>query len=316
MPARKALIVQRIGHYLAFSLVRLVLSLAQALPLSVCQSASRALAWLFCDALGARRQVIDDNLRHAFPELNDRGRRLLARRMWEHLFLFTAEVAHASRKLRGGNYWRYVRFHGEAELTQALLADRPLILVTAHFGNFELASYTIALFGHRLQTVARPLDNPYLDELVNRFRSSCGQTMLSKQSDYERILELLSAGATVTFVADQYAGRKGCWVEFFHRPASAHKAIALLALQHDAPIVVGYCRRLDRPMQFELAIQGTLDPRTADGSLGGVKEVTQWYTTQIEEMVRRAPEQYWWLHRRWKDNRAKYRQAREAARAA
>jgi KDO2-lipid IV(A) lauroyltransferase len=117
-------------------------------------------------------------------------------------------------------------------------------------------------------------------------------------------------------VADQYAGSKGCWVEFFHRPASAHKAIALFALQHDAPIVVGYCRRMARPMQFELTIQGTLDPRSTDRSVNGVKEITQWYTTQIEKMVRQAPEQYWWLHRRWKDNRERHRKAKQAARAA
>jgi KDO2-lipid IV(A) lauroyltransferase len=308
--------VQRVGHFLAYCLVRLLFGLMQAMPLAWCHAAARALAVLACDVLRARRRVIDENLRHAFPDLDAAGRRRLARRMWEHLFLMAVEVALAGRRLRGGNYWRYVRFEGEAQLTQALLADRPLILVTAHFGPFELASYTIALFGHPLFTVARPLDNPYLDRFVTAFRQSCGQTMLSKQSDYERILDLLASGATVTFVADQYAGSKGCWVDFFNRPASAHKAIALFALQHDAPIVVGYCRRLDRPMQLELAIQGTFDPRTADASLGGVKQITQWYTTQIEEMVRRAPEQYWWLHRRWKDNRARHRKAKQEAKAA
>jgi KDO2-lipid IV(A) lauroyltransferase len=308
--------VQRVGHFLAYCLVRLLFCLVQALPLSSCHAAARLLATLLGDVLGVRRKITDENLRHAFPDLDPAGRRRLARRMWEHLFLLGVEVAYAGRKLRGGNYWRYVRFEGEAQLTQALLADRPLILVTAHFGTFELASYTIALFGHPLFTVARPLDNPYLDRFINRFRESTGQTMLSKQSDYERILGLLAAGSTVTFVADQYAGSKGCWVDFFNRPASAHKAIALFALQHDAPIVVGYCRRLAGPMQFELALQGVFDPREADDSLASVKQITQWYTKQIEEMVRRAPEQYWWLHRRWKDHRAQHRKAKQDAKAA
>jgi KDO2-lipid IV(A) lauroyltransferase len=297
-------------------LVRLLLCLVQALPLSACQAAMRVVATLCYHVLRIRRRITDENLRHAFPELTDAQRRQLAWRMWQHLLLFIAETGYLQRKLRGGNYWQYIRFNGEEELTRALLSDRPLILVTGHFGHFELASYAIALFGHRLFSVARPLDNPYLDEYVSRRRSSCGQTMLAKQGDYERIIDLLSAGATITFVADQYAGSKGCWVEFFHRPASAHKAIALFALQHDAPIVVGYCRRMARPMQFELTIQGTLDPRSTDRSVNGVKEITQWYTTQIEKMVRQAPEQYWWLHRRWKDNRERHRKAKQAARAA
>lgn len=307
--------MQRVGHFLAYCLVRVVLCLVQALPLAFCQAAAGVLAVLFADVLGLRRKTTDENLRHAFPHLDTVGRRLLARQMWQHLLLMAVEVAHAQRKLRGGNYWRYVRFDGEAQLTEALLSDRPLILVTAHFGVFELASYTIALFGYPLYTVARPLDNPYLDAFVTGFRQSTGQTMLSKQGDYERILDLLAAGAKVSFVADQYAGSKGCWVEFFHRPASAHKAIALFALQHDAPIIVGSCRRLGRPLQLEMSLHGAYDPRTAEGP-AGVKEVTQWYTRQIETMVHLAPEQYWWLHRRWKDNRAKHRKAKEDAKAA
>ncbi len=304
--------MQRAGHFLAYCLVRFVLCLVQALPLAFCQAAAGVLAPLFSDVLRVRRKTIDENLRHAFPDLDPAGRRRLARRMWEHLFLFVLDVAQAQRKLRGGNYWRYMHFSGEAQLTKALLAGQPLILVTAHFGVFELATYTIALFGYPLFTVARPLDNPYLDEFVNRFRQTTGQTMLSKQSDYERILDLLASGATVSFVADQYAGSKGCWVEFFNRPASAHKAIALFALQHHAPVIVGSCRRLDRPLQWEMMLHAAFDPRAADGSLASVKEITQWYTHQIEEMVRLAPEQYWWLHRRWKDNRAKYRKAKAA----
>lgn len=305
----------RAGHFLAYCLLRLVFCLAQALPLSACRWGSRVLATVFCDVLRVRRRITDENLRHAFPEMNAAQRRWLAWRMWEHLFLFGAEVAQARRKLRGGNYWHYIKFVGEAEFTRALLSERPLILVTAHFGNFELASQVIALFGHPLYSVARPLDNPYLDRFINDLRAGCGQTMLSKQSDYERILDLLAAGATVSFVADQYAGTKGCWVEFFNRPASAHKAIALLALQHQAPIVVGYCQRRGGPLEYELVLQGTFDPRTAEPTLNSVKQVTQWFTHEFETMIRRRPEQYWWLHRRWKDNRARRRQVR-AAKAA
>ncbi len=109
----------------------------------------------------------------------------------------------------------------------------------------------------------------------------------------------------MTFLADQYAGPKGCWVQFFGRPASAHKAIALLALDNNARMAVSAAQRLERPMHFELHSYATIDPREAANSAGAVRDLTQWYTTRLEELIRRAPDQYWWLHRRWKDTREK-----------
>ncbi len=88
----------------------------------------------------------------------------------------------------------------------------------------------------------------------------------------------------MTFLADQYAGPKGCWVEFFGRPASAHKAIALLALDNNARVSVSAVRRLDRPMQFELINHATIDPHEVDSSISTIRELTQWYTTRLEEL--------------------------------
>ena len=94
---------------------------------------------------------------------------------------------------------------------------------------------------------------------------------------------------------------KGCWVEFFGRPASAHKAIALLALDHDAPIVICASRRRERPLEFEVALVDVADPREAGDEAASVRQLTQWYTRRLEEVIRQTPEQYWWLHRRWKE---------------
>jgi KDO2-lipid IV(A) lauroyltransferase len=310
------MIARRTAQFAGYFCLRLAWCLMQALPLSTCHTVAALLATLFCDVLRFRRQVIDENLRHAFPEMNDRERRQMAWRMWEHLLLFSAETAHSVRKLHPSNYHQYVRFDGEVPIAEALLSQRPLILVTAHYGNFELASFVLTLFGYRIYSVARPLDNPYFDRMMNQFRGRRGQTILSKQSDYERIIGLLAAGAKVTFVADQYAGRKGCWVNFFGRPASAHKAIALFALQHDAPVFVGYCRRAERPLHYDLVLKATHDPRAGADGVNSVAQLTQWYTTAFEEMIREAPEQYWWLHRRWKDNRTARRRAKEKSKAA
>jgi KDO2-lipid IV(A) lauroyltransferase len=303
----------RLLQFLAYAALRVLLCVVQALPPALCEELAHAGAWFFDSVLRLRRRLIDDNLRHAFPELTHAQRRQIARAMWVHLLLFGQEVALTGRKLNRQNWHARLKLVGEPVVAAALLDDRPLILVTAHFGNFELATYALAMFGHHVHSVARPLDNPFLDGFVNRFRGTFGQTILNKQDDYDRIRDIVASGGKISFVADQYAGQKGCWVDFFGRPASTHKAIALFALANDAPILVGGCRRVGRMMNFELRMEGLLDPRALAPHEANVPHVVGWYTRRFEQMVRRAPEQYWWLHRRWKEKRAARKRPRAAA---
>jgi KDO2-lipid IV(A) lauroyltransferase len=249
--------------------------------------------------------VLDENLRLAFPEKSDAERQVLGRRMWEHLIVLIAEMAQASRKLHDTNWRDYVTIENGRPLCESLLSDRPTLLVTGHFGNFEVGGLILGILGFKTHAVARTLDNPFLAAWLDRNRAVTGQHLVPKKGGYEQILRVLGTGGTMVFLADQYAGSKGCWVEFFGHPASAHKAIALFALEHDAPLIVCSSRRTGRPLHIEMRVQGVYDPRTADRELHDVKSVTQWYTTELERMIRQQPEQYWWVHRRWKDNRRK-----------
>ncbi len=308
--------MQRFAQFLGYLVVRSLFCAAQAIPISVCATISRVLAVLAADVLRVRNAVVHDNLRHAFPRLSERERRKLARDMWTHLFLFGAEVAHARCKIHGTNWRDFVHVDGQKQVVELFLQDRPLLLVTAHFGNFELAGYVLGLFGYPIQAVARTLDNPYLDRFVHKLRNATGQGILAKQGDYDRILDILASGGTVSFLADQYAGQKGCWVEYFGRPASSHKAIALFALDYDAPLVVGFIRRTDKPLHFTFFLHGVADPRTTGEEVGSIRQLTQWYNHRFEEGIMTAPEQYWWLHRRWKDRRTKKKNKPAAQKAA
>jgi len=297
---------------LVYFAVRILICVAQAMRVETGQRLARKLAWLFCDVLHVRSRVVDDNLAHAFPEMSPADRMHLARRMWEHLFLLVLEVAHAPRKIHETNWRNYVVLKNEIELVRDLLDDRPLLIIASHLGNFEVGGYVLGILGFPTHTIARTLDNPYLDRFVNEFRAGTGQHIIPKNGGFDRIIQVLADGGAMTFLADQYAGPKGCWVEFFGRPASAHKAIALLALDNNAKMSVCSALRLDRPMHFELHNYATIDPQEVGSSVGTVRELTQWYTTRLEELIRRAPDQYWWLHRRWKDTREK-KPAKKAA---
>lgn len=303
---------QQLIDYLVYFLVRVLICIVQAMSIETGRQLARKLAWLFCDRLHIRSRVVDDNLAHAFPEMSAAERLNLTRRMWEHLFLLVMEVAHAPRKIHETNWRKFVVLKNEAELVRDLLDDRPILIIASHLGNFEVGGYILGILGFPTYTVARTLDNPYLDRFVNKFRAGTGQHIIPKNGGFDQIVQVLGAGGTMTFLADQYAGPKGCWVEFFGRPASAHKAIALLALDNNARMSVCCSRRLERPMHFEMHNYSTIDPHSVGNSVGTVRELTQWYSTRLEELIRRTPDQYWWLHRRWKDTREK-KPAKKAA---
>jgi KDO2-lipid IV(A) lauroyltransferase len=291
--------------YAVYVVVRIMICIVQALPLETGRKLAAGCAWLMCDVLRMRAKVVDENLAHAFPDLAPRQRAVLARRMWEHLFLLVLEVAHVPRKINETNWRQYIKIKDVAPLMRLLIGKRPVIVVTGHFGNFELGGYALGVLGFPTYTVARNLDNPYLDRYLAGFRAATGQHLIPKNGGYDQIEQVLSSGGTMAFLADQYAGEKGCWVDFFGRPASAHKAIALLALEHDAPVAVCYARRTDGPMHFEMVSAAIADPHDTAGDLGTVRDITQWYTAQLENGIRVSPEQYWWVHRRWKDTRKK-----------
>jgi Kdo2-lipid IVA lauroyltransferase/acyltransferase len=304
---------QRIVDFLVYAAVRTMICVVQAMRIETGQQLARAFAWLFCNVLHIRSGVVDDNLAHAFPELSPTERHKLIRKMWEHLFLLVLEVAHTPRKIHETNWRDYVQLVNVAELVRQLLDDRPVLVVTAHLGNFEVGGYVLGILGFPTYTVARTLDNPYLDQFVNSFRGRTGQHIIPKNGGYDKMLEVLAQGGTMTFLADQAAGDKGCWVEFFGRPASAHKAIALLALDNNAKMSVCVARRLDQPMHFEMIHHDTIDPNDVGNSTKSIFQLTQWYTTRLEELIQEKPGQYWWLHRRWKDTREKKRDRKQAA---
>lgn len=298
--------------FAAYLCVRALLCAAQAVRLDTCRQMCGGLAWLLTDVLRLRRRIILDNLRQAFPGESEATRLATARRMWQHLLLSTVETAQFHRKIHSTNWRKYLRLQATAQFTRIMLSGRPIVLVGGHFGNFELGGYIMALFGYTSYGVARPLDNRFLNRWAFERRNVERQRTLSKRGDYERIRGILADGGVVTFLADQYAGSKGCWIEFFGRPASAHKAVALFAFDAGALVLVGHCRRVGGPLEYEMTLDGVFDAADAGGSVAAIRELTQWHANLLEAAVRLDPIQYWWLHRRWKDRRVLHKAARKA----
>ena len=303
-------------HYTVYLFVRLFVCVLQAIPLETAHHAARGLAWFFGDLLHIREKVVLENISKSFPGLSPVQHREIMRQMWEHLFLLIIEIANAPRKIHETNWRDFIKLKNSETLVELLGGDRAILIVTAHYGNFELAGFTLALLGYPTHSVARTLDNPYLDRFLNKFRNHTGQYLIPKNGGYPQMIEVIEQGGVLALLADQYAGPRGQWVDFFGRPASAHKAIALLAFEHKTPVVISYARRIDnRPLQIFLEISASEDPLYMDESLQSVTGLTQWYTSEIEKFIRAMPGQYWWLHRRWKDPRGDKRRERAEKRA-
>jgi KDO2-lipid IV(A) lauroyltransferase len=291
---------RRMLDFAVYLVVRLLIAVVQALPLSVCEKGAGVLATVFSRLLRIRRDTVEENLRTAFPAYTAAERDAVTWKMWRHLFLMAAEIAHTPRKVHETNWKQHSQIVNVELFVRTLLSGRPLVVISAHFGNFELGGYLMGLFGFPTYTVARRLDNPYLDRFVNDFRGRTGQYMLPKQGSREQIQAVLSEGGILTLLGDQAAGKKACWVNFFGRPASTHKAVALFSLGNGAPTMVSYARRLGAPLHYEVGPEAICDPQDTDFPYGSIPLVAQWYTDHLEQLVRRSPEQYWWLHRRWK----------------
>ncbi|MBO0699400.1 MAG: hypothetical protein J2P46_13470 [Zavarzinella sp.] len=293
----------RLLDYAVYLAVRVAVCVLQAVPLRVALSFGNFLALLAYRVDKRHREVARDNLRHAFPELGTDSAKCdrLVRGCYRHFCEVIIEIIRLPRRIHLHNWRSFADVYHFERLLVPLIGDRPMLLVTAHYGNWEVAGYATGLVGLRTYAIARDLDNPYLDRFFRKFRQKTGQKILSKTGDFGRITAALEAGGTIATLGDQDAGPKGLFVDFFHRPASTHKAVALLSLQHDAPLVVVGIPRIATPMKFALEVEDLIDPRDYAGSRGAaMKAITERFTQAFERMVRRHPEQYFWLHRRWK----------------
>jgi KDO2-lipid IV(A) lauroyltransferase len=290
-----------LANYAVYLVVRLLVCVIQALSFEVSCALARGLAWLVYQLDRRHRQVAHDNLRYAFPDqMSDAQRDSVVRAVYVHFCTMLIEIIHAPRRLHLHNWRRHLTLRGGQQLVSGLLSGRPLLLVTAHFGNWELGGYLLGLLGFATHAVARPLDNPYVDAYLRQFRQRTGQKLLAKKGDFDQMQALLAKGGVIATLGDQDAGERGLFVDFFGRPASTHKAIALLALEYQVPLVVLGTRRRDAPLCFEVVVEELILPEEYQGQPNAVRMMTQRFTAALERLIRTAPEQYFWLHRRWK----------------
>ncbi|MGE3805780.1 MAG: lysophospholipid acyltransferase family protein [Gemmataceae bacterium] len=298
--------------YLVYFMIRLTVCVVQALSFESACGLARILAGIAYRIDRRHREVARENLQHAFPGYSEARIDAIIRGVYCHFLTLIVEIVHLPRKLRVNTWKKYMVLQNKELIVGELLAGRAVMIVTGHFGNWEMSGYLLGANGFQTFAIARALDNPYLDRFLLRFRQGTGQIILDKNRDFERIVQVLEDKGTLATLADQDAGQRGEFVQFFGRPASTHKAVALLALRHQATLLVAGARRVGEPMLYELEVADVIRPEEYAGQPDAVNRITQRFSTALEGLIRKAPEQYLWLHRRWK-HQPRERRARSVA---
>lgn len=298
----------RLRHLAEYFIFRLLCCVVGMLSPRMTRSMARGLTG-FLMALPpklTRAAVARENLRIAFPHATDAWIESTRQAMWVHLFRLVAEIIQFERRITLENSREVITFRNRNECVKAMCSGRTVLFLGGHYGNWEASMMAFGLFGFPMGMVARDLDNPHLHRWFARTRQQAsGHRVYAKKGDFDGINEQLRLGGWLALLCDQDAGKRGIFADFFGKPASTFKSLALLALEYDALIVVGYGVRLaddfrnSRWTQFEIGCEAVIDSRDAANN-DPVGDLTRRYTTALESAVRRAPEQYFWVHRRWK----------------
>lgn len=262
---------------------------------------ARLMGCIWFRLMRKHRQRGREHLRLAFGEqLSEEQIRQLTLGSMQQLTMMVMEMLFTPRLINEWTWPRYVRVKNIERALDLLTQRRGAILVTGHYGSWELCGYVLATLGFPVVAVMRPLDNPYFNAFLVDVRAKRGLELLDKKGASRSADDILANGGTLAFIADQNAGHKGMFVDFFGVKASTYKSIGLLAMQHQVPIIVGYARRTSPRFQYEVGVSRIIMPEEWRGRDDELRWITQEYNLAIEAFVREAPEQYLWLHRRWK----------------
>jgi Kdo2-lipid IVA lauroyltransferase/acyltransferase len=287
-------------QWLEYAAVWLILKLLAAMPRNMARRTAVFVATALYRTLPKLRRIAQFNLRLAFPDWDAATRDAVIRGMVQNLGWMAAEFARFPR-YNPQNVAEVLILDGHENFLDAQRRGNGVLYLTGHIGAWELSSFAHALYGFPLHYMARPLDNARVDTLVNRYRCLSGNQPIFKNESARALLKILHDSGTVGILADQNTmPGEGAFVDFFGKTACTTTGIARVALHTDAAVVPGYAywdKNIGKyRLRFEPAVKLV---RTGDMERD-VFVNTQKFAKVIEDIIRKHPEQWVWVHARWK----------------
>ena len=296
-------------------------------------------AMRIADVMGRGLAAIDrkhykrayNNLRDAFPAWSEEQLHECVVGCHRHLMKLSVEFAYTPRLLTRDAVHRHMMFTDMSKALHSLLRDRPTILITGHIGNWEMVGYAVSMLGLEMCAVYRPLDLRGVDDWVKRSREEKGLRLISKFGAARGVPAAMEAGFPVGLVADQSGGDRGVFTPFFGRLTSTYKMIGLLAMRFNATVVCGVARRLEHGervpsgpldrsqfvhgkmatdghrepgIRYAVEVTDAYGPEDWNSQPDPLYYITARYRRAMEAMIRRAPDQYFWMHRIWRSRPA------------
>src|SRR3954465_7561962 len=283
-------------------IVRALIAIVRVTPPAIVRGVGTCLGRAFYIVDGVHRRIAQRNLAAAFPTRSEAERRAIARGAFAHFGRLLFELLQFST-LSPAQMLARVEFEGEERSRLAYAQRKGVLFITGHFGFWELQAMVHALRAEPVSIVARALDNRYLNRLLENIRQGTGNIVIYRRGTIRRVMRALQAGRGVAVLRGQHImSRDAIYVDFFERPAATTSVVAALALRTGAPVIPVFALPLGRG-RYRLIYEHQVAPPRAD-SPDPVREFTQRCTDVLEMYVRRHPELWLWMHRRWRDESA------------
>lgn len=288
----------KLRHYMEYYSLRAVVACLRLLSFKRASAIGGRLG-LLVHALGIRRDVVERQVRAAFPGLAELEVLRISRASYESLGRTTIETAMFPTLTPATFLELFESVDAWSVVERTHAAGRGILFVAGHLGNWELTGSLVACMGVRVEAVARGMENPVFDAYLTETRSRIGVTVMHDSEAVRRVPRLVRDGKAVGFLVDQgAAGLASTWVPFFGRLAKTPRGPAVFALRLDAPVVFG-CVIRQPNSRFIMHFEEVVVERTGDRETD-INAIVAAYTATLERWVRRYPEQYFWQHRRWK----------------
>ncbi|HXP23388.1 MAG TPA: lysophospholipid acyltransferase family protein [Candidatus Sulfotelmatobacter sp.] len=289
--------IERLQYAVAWAFVKTLGILPRALARSLAAVGARVLLFL----RPKLRKTAEFNLKLAFPEWTEAQRKTVMKKMTRNLGWMAAEFAQFPKYTKE-DIASAVILDGHENFLAGQSRGKGVLYLTGHIGAWELSSFAHALYGFPLHYMARHLDNVPLDTLVNQYRGLSGNKPIFKNASARQVLRVLKEAGTVGILADQNTmPEEGVWVDFFGTPACTTTGIARVALHTDAAVVPGYAYWDENLRKYRLRFEPPVQLIRTGDTERDILENTQRFAKVIEQIIREHPEQWVWIHARWKN---------------
>lgn len=270
------------------------------MPRRVALVVTQIIALLGYILAGRLRQVAYFNLRYVLPGLSKKEHRKIVKGVFKNLGRLLAEFSQFP-KLTPQNIPEVVIYDGFENYAQAKERGKGVLILAAHFGAWELASFAHSVYGYPLKFLVRPLDNPRVDELIMSYRQMAGNVGIDKRNSMREILRSLRNNESVGILIDQNASREeGVFADFFGMPASTTTGVAVLAMRTGAAVVPGLLIWDERLKKHRLRFESPIELEDTGDFQADMARNTAKFNRVLEEKIRAYPDQWLWVHRRWK----------------